>query len=95
MKQGKPLSYLERLQQSQEDKNSKAELRQAANAKLQLQSDILATEQSVADAEDRLEAAKSSIQFSAQSVVTAQIELEQAQDGLKRIKALEAELFPA
>lgn len=91
----KASSYLQRLQVSPEDKQSQAISRQAANAALQLKSDILATEESVANFEDQLEAAKSAVPFSAQVVITAQLELEQAQDGLKRIKALEAELFPA
>jgi hypothetical protein len=62
---------------------------------LQLQADLLDTELSVADAENALEDAKAAIPFNTQNIVDAQIALESAQDGLKRAKAIQSELFPA
>lgn len=59
-----------------------------------MQSDILATTKLVAERKQKLEAQKGGKTFNAQLIITAQTELESAEDGLKRLKDLQAELFP-
>ena len=63
------------------------------SAKLQLQSDILATKQSKAKAEAELEAAKYTYPLDTQTIVRCQIELEAYEEGLSRLEALMKELF--
>ena len=87
------MKYLERLQQSQEEQEKQESQFQADEAKLSLASDILATSQSVAKGKRELETLKGSFPFDAESIVKKQIELESNEDGLKRLKALEKELF--
>ncbi len=86
-------SYKERLQQSPEEKDQKALDYQVKRAEQQLAADILETESAVDDAEQALEEAKSAVPFNTQAIINAQVALETAKDGLKRAKALKAELF--
>ena len=62
-------------------------------AKLQLQADILKTEQLISEGEAKLKLAKQTYPFDSASIVNSQLELEACQEGLKRLKELETELF--
>lgn len=62
-------------------------------AKLQLQADILKTEQLISEGEARLKLAKQTYPFDSAHIIDSQLELEAYQEGLKRLKELEKELF--
>jgi hypothetical protein len=62
---------------------------------LQLQSDILETELSVAKAEIDVENAKGAFPFDSQIIIEAENKLEGYQNGLKKLQGYKAELFPA
>ena len=62
-------------------------------AKLQLQADILKTEQLVSEGEAKLKSAKQTYPFDSAWIIDSQLELEAYQEGLKRLKELETELF--
>ena len=62
-------------------------------AKLQLQADILKTEQLISDGEAKLKLAKQTYPFNSEYIIDSQLELEAYQEGLKRLKELETELF--
>jgi hypothetical protein len=63
------------------------------SAKLQLQSDILATKQSKAKAEAELEAAKHSYPLDTPKIIECQAEVEAYAESLVKLEALMAELF--
>ena len=62
-------------------------------AKLQLQADILNTEQLISEGEAKLKLAKQTFPFDSEKIIDSQLELEAYQEGLKRLKKLEKELF--
>ena len=62
-------------------------------AKLQLQADILKTEQLISEGEAKLKLAKQTYPFDSNRIIGSQLELEAYQEGLKRLKDLETELF--
>lgn len=62
-------------------------------AKLQLQADILKTEQLISEGEAKLKLAKQTYPFNSEHIIDSQLELEAYQEGLKRLKELETELF--
>ena len=62
-------------------------------AKLQLQADILKTEQLISEGEAKLKLAKQTYPFDSGRIIDSQLELEACQEGLKRLKELETELF--
>lgn len=62
-------------------------------AKLQLQADILKTEQLISEGEAKLKLAKQTYPFDSKHIIDCQLELEAYQEGLKRLKELETELF--
>ena len=62
-------------------------------AKLQLQADILKTEQSISEIGAKLKLAKQTYPFNSERIIDSQLELEAYQEGLKRLKELETELF--
>ena len=62
-------------------------------AKLQLQADILSTEQLISEGEAKLKLAKQTYPFNSECIINSQLELEAYQEGLKRLKELETELF--
>jgi hypothetical protein len=63
------------------------------SAKLQLQSDILATKQSKFKAEVELEAAKHTYPLDTPKIIECQAEVEAYAEGLVRLEALMTELF--
>ena len=62
-------------------------------AKLQLQADILSTEQLISTGEAELKLAKQTYPFNSEHIIDCQLKLEACQEGLKRLKELEKELF--
>lgn len=88
------LSYLERQQQSQSDKDQQAQQFQAEQAELQLLSDISATKQSVLVSKQLVEEAKSATNFDAKIIITAMDNLAAAESGLEALLELQKELFP-
>lgn len=91
----KSLTYQERLLQSQADKNTQEVQFQVTDAHLQLQQNILNTGRSLAEAKRALEAAKSANPFNAQKIIDAQLIVESKEDAMKRLAAIQEELFTA
>jgi hypothetical protein len=58
-----------------------------------LQADILKTEQLISEGEAKLKLAKQTYPFDSERIIDSQLELEACQEGLKRLKELETELF--
>lgn len=87
------IDYKSKKLMSSEEMTEKEIEYKVESAKLQLQSDILATKQSKAKAEAELEAAKHTYPLDTQAIVKCQIELEAYEEGLSRLEALLKELF--
>ena len=87
------IDYKNRKLMSSEEMTQKEIEFKVESAKLQLQSDILATKQSKAEVEAKLEAAKHSYPLDTQAIINCQLELESYTDGLNRLEELMKELF--
>lgn len=87
------LKYSERLQMSQKEKDSQESQYQVEQAKLQLASDILATQQSVMNASKRVDQLKGHFPLQSADIISAQGDLQGYEQGLKMLRALESELF--
>lgn len=90
----KVLTYLERLQQSQEEKTSSEALLRAEEAESQLQLDRIATKRSLAKAHNELEILCGAYPFDTNKVLQKQLEIEGYENGLELIDELEEKLFP-
>ena len=89
----KQLKYRELLQKSSEDRKEEEIRFQEESAKLQLSSDILATEKSLANAKrERLDLLVRP-EFDSATIIRKDVEIESLQDGIKRLKALQTDLF--
>lgn len=87
------MKYIERLQQSAEDKKSKDVQFMADKAKLQLQSDILATQQSLADMEANKEAELNSQDVDFSDLVEIENQIDNLKAGLAILEKYQEELF--
>lgn len=85
------IDYKNRKAVSQEEMSQKDVELKVNQAKLQLESDILATEQSKAEIEEKLTVAKTTFPLDALKIIDLQVELEAYEDGLRRLKNLKAE----
>ena len=86
------LNYKERKALSSEEQSQKEVSRAVENAKLQLQSDILATQSALEDKKQELDDAKTTYPLSAINIVNLMTEVEGLEDGLMKLKALQKEL---
>lgn len=87
------LKYKDLLQQSQEEKDKQEIEFLVEEAKQQLESDILATNKSLATNKRKLLQQMSSIPLDSQSIINIQVEIEGLEDGLKRLNSLKEVLF--
>ena len=87
------IDYKNKKLMSSEEMTEKELEYKVESAKLQLQSDILATKQSKAKAEAELEAAKHSYPLDTPKIIECQAEVEAYAEGLVKLEALMAELF--
>lgn len=88
-----PSKYKDLISLSQ-DQQEEAQLDfKVEGAKLQLDSDILATKQSIIQADQSLSTAKSSVPFQSQAILDASIKLRDLKDGLDELNKLKDELF--
>lgn len=85
------INFKERKLVSSEELDQKEVQYAVDEAKLQLQSDILATEKSLASKKAELDDAKCSVPLNSSNIVNLQIEVESLEDGLKRLNALKKE----
>ena len=89
----KVLKLVQLLQQSEKERADQDVQFEVKQAELRLQSDILATEKSLADAKMAKSRTLVSRPFNSQAVINADTQIEGLEDGLKRLKALQTELF--
>ena len=87
------MKYLERLQQTEGQKDEKRLKADVKQASLQMQSSLIETQLKVESAEQELENLKSSRKLCARTIIDKQTELEAWKDGLERITTLIEELF--
>ena len=86
------LNYKERRPLSSEEISQKDLNREVEKAKLQLSADIFATTSALEDKKLELEEAKTTSPLDTKLIVQLQVEVENLEDGLKRLKALKTEL---
>lgn len=87
------MSYLSRISRSKDEKE-KANLERAAKqAKQQLDVDILSTEQKVEELTAKVEEAKGQVPFNANTIITLQRTLANAEEDLDNLQTLKAEEF--
>lgn len=86
------INYKERKALSSEEQSQKEVSRAVENAKLQLQSDILATQSALEDKKQELEDAKTTYPLNAVAIVNLQTEVESLEDGLSKLRVLQVEL---
>ena len=89
----KKLSYLERRTQDQAEMSKDNAVNLAAQNKLQLQSDLLATQRALMSERDKLESLKSAEQLSGADLVSKMDDVESLEKGEKALKVLIGELF--
>lgn len=87
------IDYKNKKLMSSEEMTEKEVEFKVESAKLQLQSDILATKQSKAKAEAELEAAKHTYPLDTPKIIECQAEVEAYAEGLVKLEALMKELF--
>ena len=85
------VNFKERKLVSSEELDQKEVQYAVDEAKLQLQSDILATEKSLAAKKAEYEDAKQTVPLDSTKIVNLQIEVESLEDGLKRLNNLKKE----
>jgi len=89
----KPSKYKDRIGQSQEQQDSQQIQFKEEEAKLSLDSRILATRQKIASAKLSLDTAKSKHPLDVDTIVKYQQEVEAYNDGIERLDKLKSELF--
>jgi hypothetical protein len=89
----KKLKLQELLQQSSEERKEQDVQFEVKQAELQLSSDILATEKSLAEAMMKKTSAILSKPFDSQAIINLDIQIESLEDGLKRLNTLKEDLF--
>lgn len=87
------MKYKVRVKQSQQDIEAKQLDHDVAQSKLQVQSDLLATELNLSKEEAKLDALKSARPFSLAAVVEQTNVVEDYKKGLELAKTIVAELF--
>jgi len=87
------LKLADLLRQSDEERKNEDVSFEVKQTELQLNSDILATERSLAEAKKNRRDTILETPFSAEAVIKVDIEIESLTDGLKRLNALKTELF--
>lgn len=87
------IDYKNKKLMSSEEMTQKEIECKVESAKLQLQSDILATKQSKFKAEAELEAAKHTYPLDTPKIIECQAEVEAYTEGLAKLEALMTELF--
>ena len=87
------IDYKNKKLMSSEEMTQKELEYKVESAKLQLQSDILATKQSKAKAEAELETAKYTYPLDTQKIINCQTEVEAYAEGLEKLETLMKELF--
>lgn len=86
------LNFKERRAVSSEELSQKEINRAVENAKLQLAADISATRYALADKREALEVAMTTSPFDSKKIIDLQVEVENLEDGLKRLEKLQEDL---
>ena len=87
------LKYKDRLLQSDQDKAQKEVEFQVKQAMLQLDADLLATEQSLAENEELLNRLLSTYPFDVQAIINTKTAIAELEAGIEELKKLKKELF--
>lgn len=89
----KSLKLVKLLQLSEKEREDQDTSFLVKQSELQLQSDILATEKSLAEEKQKRNQTIVNMPFNAERVIACDIKIEALEDGLKRLNALKVELF--
>ena len=90
---GKSSLYSQLILKSSEEKKEEEVSFQEESAKLQLASDILATEKSLSEAKRNRIATITQRSFDSAAIIYCDRTIEALEEGVKRLKALQVELF--
>ena len=85
--------YKDLLSQSQQEKDQLELSFRVEEAQHKLSADLLSTKRSLAEANLALMQAKSNYPLYPQDVINAQLRVEGLEDGIRRLEALQTELF--
>ena len=91
----KTKTYLQRIQQSQEDKLSEKQGWQVEDNAAQVEVDLKATRRALSEANKSLDALKSAVILDTGEILICVNEIEGLTYGIKTLEALQKELFPA
>ena len=92
--QGASSTYRQNLTLSKEEKDLKAVDFKVRRALTHVDSDLLRTEEALADALEKLSKAESADPFSMQAVMNAEVDVENITAALERANKIKARLFP-
>ncbi len=85
--------YQSLLSKSNETKNQELVIERVEEARIQIQRDILEAKKAVTSSKNALERAKSSLNFSSETILSAKYTLENAESDLNNLLELQEELF--
>ena len=86
------LDYKKKQALAQEEQNQKDVLSAVKRAALQLQADILSTEEALEDKKSKLEELETTYPLNTKAIIDTQIDIESLQEGIKRLNALKEKL---
>ena len=86
------LDYKKKQALAQEEQNQKDVLSAVKRAALQLQADILSTEEALEDKRSKLEELETTYPLNTKAIIDTQIDIESLQEGIKRLNALKEKL---
>ena len=88
------MTYLERLQQSQEERDAQQLGFLNEENRLQIQSDLLETRRSVSAANRELDDMLRADKLNYSAIITKKSDIKALEDGITALEALQTELFP-
>ena len=86
------LDYKKKQALAQEEQNQKDVLSAVKRAALQLQADILSTEEALEDNKSKLEELETTYPLNTKAIIDTQIDIESLQEGIKRLNTLKEKL---
>lgn len=86
------LNYKTKQALAEQEQNQKEVLSAVKRASLQLQADILSTEEALEDKKSKLEELETTYPLNTKAIIDTQLDIESLQEGIKRLNALKEKL---